>query len=167
MIKIAFKKKGVGFLGVLSSWLIRGWTLGRYSHCEMIDTEGNEDSKDWVAYTATALQHGGGVACVKGSEYPIDYWDVFDIEDVGDEQAIVTFLKLQVSKKYDWVGIFLSMFFNAEQHEPGRWFCSELCAGALKMAGYLNTPRKPQAFHPNNLKEILLYDKVILPVNKG
>lgn len=160
-MKIAFKKKGKGLLGIISSWLINIWTIGKYSHCEIVNTNGSDDMKDWSNYSATAIEHGGGVTSTTGTNYTERAWDIFDVVSEGDELAAYEFLDNQVGKKYDWTGIFLSMIFNTSQHEPNRWFCSEIVAEALVRGGFLVTDIKSQGLHPNRLAKLLIKKEIV------
>lgn len=160
-MKIAFRKRGRGLLGLVSSWLINVWTMGKYSHCEIINTNGSNDSKDWSNYSATALENGGGVTSTRGTSYVPESWDIYDVVVEGNEAVCLEFLEAQLGKRYDWSGIFLSMIFNTSQHEPSRWFCSELVAEALVTGGYLATDIKSQALHPNRLARLLIGKEII------
>lgn len=161
-MKIAFKKKGKGLLGIVSSWLINIWTIGKYSHCEIVNTNNSYDMKDWSNYSATALENGGGVTSTRGTQYNPESWDIFEVVGEGNEEVALEFLEKQVGKKYDWTGIFLSMIFNTSQHEPNRWFCSEIVAEALVRGDYLVTDIKSQSLHPNRLAKLLIEKDIIL-----
>ena len=60
-----------------------------------------------------------------------DRWEFVDI-GVDKEHVLALYEKTKGSK-YDWLGITLSQFINANIHDSQRWFCSEWSATAMKI----------------------------------
>ncbi len=133
MIKLAFYKAK----GKWRNRLIRIWTRGPYSHCEVLLNESNgrcvssSEMDDGVRYKFIQL-------------HP-DHWDIVDVTGTTLKQ-ITRFADplVKAQLKYDWLGILLSQVLPLARHSKNKWFCSEFCAAAIGLP-------KPQKYSPNSL----------------
>jgi len=101
-------------------------TVGsKYSHCEIVIDE--------TTYSADAIK-GKVVRTVR--TYSSYNWDMIYL-DVDDNSAneMKKFLLSQVDKPYDFIGIFTAQILALKFDDQKAWFCSELCAAALKLCG--------------------------------
>jgi len=139
-IYIAFYKgHGGNFWQRCQDRLIRFFTRGKYSHCEIAVTHTVKQS---VYECFTASPRSGGVR-YKEMPLPSEKWDLITLEA---NRSVVDFYYAHQGKKYDWLGV-LGFVLRTRQ-KPNRYFCSEYVAEFL---GF------PQAwrFSPNDLYAIL------------
>jgi hypothetical protein len=113
----------------LVSRAIRWFSREVYSHISWIEFDGSE-FEAWVqgvTYTPTF-----GAAHTPGTEI-----DLFHVGLAGHEHvALLTFLRQQIGKRYDWRGV--AKFLTRRPESPvdqDRWFCSELVFASLLAAG--------------------------------
>ena len=132
-MKIAFYKgRRKGPRGWFDA-LVRWWTRGPYSHCELVI--------DGLCWSSSARDGGvRGKAIVLGAN-----WDVFDVP--GDEAKALAWFQAHKGARYDVAGLF-GFVWRREYGDGQRWFCSEACAAAL---GY----REPWRFDPNTLAVVV------------
>lgn len=113
-------------------------TWGKYSHCELVFEE-------FVNTSYSSSPRDGGTR-FKKIDFNPEHWDFVEIDlSVEEEWRALVFCKEESGKPYDWFGaIFRLPILN------GRWYCSEVCVEALKIAGF---PIKQSAFWstPNTL----------------
>lgn len=142
-IRVAFYKAS----GKIGDKLIRLWTGGPYSHCEVV--------MDGMAYSASQYHNA-----VRAWHFQEDHnkWDIVELDSL-DENIILTFFRNELGKKYDWLGIFLSQLFPFQIHNKSKWFCSEICHEALVVGG-LKSAFKSQEVDPNTLYKILTSKEV-------
>lgn len=131
-MKIAFYKGEGGW----TDKLIRLWTGGIYSHCEII-YEDEWYSSSW---------YDGGVRRKKITLKP-ENWDIYNIKTYINEQDFLEFFERTNHKKYDLKGIFLSQIIPLKSQDSDKYFCSEWCSIIFKLN---NT-----AINPNKLSEEL------------
>jgi len=83
-----------------------------------------------------AWWHGVRLGRFSKTHTPGTEFSIFSVT-VSKEQkeAIELFLKRQIGKPYDWLGILGFVFFNPNLESKNRWFCSELVFTAFQMAG--------------------------------
>lgn len=139
-MKIAFYK------GTLPGW--RGWVSrlirfterGRYSHCEVVFSDGLCASASW---------YDGGIR-FKRIDFNPEHWDFVEVP-WADEAAAHAWFSEHLLCGYDLKGS-LGILFRPVRHHGGRWFCSEAAAAALGV---------PQAwrFGPNALAAMLGAEK--------
>jgi len=139
-IYIAFYKgNGGNWWQRLQDRLIRLFTRGEYSHCEIAD-----DFCEPRYYGCfTSSPRDGGVR-FKKMELPSEKWDL--IEFRVNYSEVLNFYLTHKGKKYDWLGV-LGFVLRTKQ-SPNRYFCSEY------VAEFLGFP-EPWRFSPNDLYAIL------------
>jgi len=139
-IYIAFYKgRGGNWWQRCQDGLIRFFTRGKYSHCEIAA------STSGINYQcSTSSPRDGGVRN-KAMPLPPSKWDLIVLEGYNFTQMI-DFYTLHKGKKYDWLGVI--GFVLRTRQSPNRYFCSEYCAE------FLGFP-EPWRFSPNDLYAIL------------
>lgn len=127
--------------GKIVDRLVRWWTQGKYSHCEMVFSDG-------MYFSADAWSNKVRYATIKAN--PAN-WDFVELGiNPKEELAVRAWCDSQNGKGYDWVGILLSQILPLKAHSKRRWFCSELCVAALQTVGRLSGIR-PQDIDPSEL----------------
>ncbi|WP_299377177.1 hypothetical protein [uncultured Kiloniella sp.] len=137
MIKVAFyRNKGKWW-----NRLIRFWTSGPYSHCEIV-----LDPKTGLCVSSS--EWDGGCRYKTIDLHP-DHWDLVTLNDVFPHK-VKTFAnpKCDAKLKYDWLGILLSQVLPLARHSKNKWFCSEFCAAAIGLS-------EAQRYSPNALYRLL------------
>jgi hypothetical protein len=136
MIKVIFYKDSGNFFDKLIRW----WTYGPYSHCEIVinGVMYSADSRNNIVRKAYFMQD-------------VSKWDEVTLN--LPSAPIKAFLESQLGKEYDYIGIIFSQIFNLKFHNKNKWFCSELCAAALKTD--LGILQSSQRIHPNKLYGIV------------
>ena len=142
MMKIAFRKK----CHTIYSRIICFRTFGKYSHSEIVFSDGRSFSAD---------ESDGGTRW-KDSIMDPDEWDFIDIPcNKTQEKDIRKFCEGEDGLRYDMIGIgfsFLPIPIGWQTAE--KWFCSEICVAALQQIGYL-VGYTPARISPNKLYKIL------------
>lgn len=124
MVKLAFYKGN----GKTLDRLIRWWTKGQYSHCELVFSDG-------MFFSADAWSNK--VRYEKVYANP-DNWDFVDVVMTRREElAVRAWCDSQNGKKYDYVGILFAQILPLSIDMPSTWFCSEICVAALQRVGKL------------------------------
>lgn len=128
--------------------IIRLFTKGKYSHCEIAIQEENDTN-----YTCYSSSNRDGGVRKKYMELQPERWDLIGIDQskvkVSDIKSIYN---KTVGCKYDFFGAcgVILGFGNAKS----RYFCSEWCAEALKL-------KRPHTFSPVSLYRYLLDSNLI------
>jgi hypothetical protein len=122
-MKIAFLK-GTGII----DRLIQIWTLSKYSHCEIVFSDGTTFGNSLVAPFRTQISH---------KTYSPKYWDLVDVNIAPEQENLIrAFCWTQVDKKYDWKAIFFSQILPFGWEDPNKSICSEICVTAFQLAGF-------------------------------
>ncbi len=141
-MKVAFRKK----CHTIYSRIICFWTFGKYSHSELVFSDGKSFSSD---------ESDGGTRW-KDSIMTAEEWDFIEVPCTkSQEKEIRRFCEGEDGLQYDMVGIgfsFLPVPIGWQSAE--KWFCSEICVAALQQIGYL-TGYTPSRISPNKLYKIL------------
>lgn len=134
-MKIAFYKGKGNFF----NWLIRKWDGGKYSHCELVFSNG---------FSASASYRDGRQVRAKVIEFNPEHWDFINVPTELEGGAL-TFLEETNGKPYDLVGQIRFIVAPLTGSKEGYW-CSEWVAAALGM---------PEAwrYSPNSLYAALKY----------
>ena len=122
--------------------LIAWWTGGEYSHCLVVVNRIPYE----VSPENLKVERYGTCYFYQNKE---DY-DFYRVKIDTDEVKVAALLDLELGKKYDWLGIWLSQFLPFRKQKRNKWFCSELTAYALKLAG-VRLLKQPQCYSPNHL----------------
>lgn len=125
--------------------LIRLWTWSPYSHSELL-------FRDGLIFSA----HARGTSFNQVvPEYYSD-WDVLEVPvSEADEARIRAFCVAEAGCSYDWYGIVVSQVIGLRREHADKWFCSEVCAAALKLVdGRLR--RKACTYSPAGLYKALV-----------
>lgn len=133
---IAFYKGTRPGLAGLYSRAVRWWTKGKYSHVEVIFTDG-------LAASASFLD--GGVR-FKAIKFDDGKWDFVNVPD-RLEPAARKWFKRHSGQGYDVLGN-VHFIISLVSGEKRKWFCSEAVAAAL---GFI----EPWRFEPNTLAAVL------------
>ena len=81
-------------------------------------------------------------------------WTIIDLNtDVEQDKHIRNFCANENGKKYDYRGI-LGFLIPFVDDNRDKWFCSEICAEALKQVGYLDIEDSAK-ISPAKLKELI------------
>ncbi|WKT00552.1 enoyl-CoA hydratase [Gallibacterium salpingitidis] len=132
----------------LGDWLIRKFTRGIYSHCELaVKKETNfTDRYDCDTYYEcySSSVRDGGVRC-KIIDVTNGKWDLIKLDNITAAQ-IEYYYRLTKGRKYDWLGA-IGIILGIKDRRD-KFFCSEWCANAitLKTDGW--------RFSPNDLAVI-------------
>lgn len=142
-MKIAFQKRDAGIFALA----IRAWTWSKYSHCELVFSDGRAFSSH---------VRDGGTRFISMSYPSPTVWDFIEIPATSEDEALVrAFCEAELNCKYDWNGIFLSQVLPFRRQHPERWFCSEVCSAALQLLGRLPAYPPAHSFSPGGLYRTL------------
>ena len=136
MIYLAFYKAR----GNLTDKIIRLFTRGIYSHCDMAILR---DNGEYDCYTSSPRD--GGVR-MKTMPLPADDWDLVPLHDLTLLHEIHQFFAQTQGAKYDLFGAIGVVLLNPQNRH--KWFCSEWCAHVLGLP-------KPWRYSPNDLYKIV------------
>jgi len=140
MIEVAFYKAR----GNWQDKTIRWFTSSLYSHCEII-MGGMQLS--------SSIMEGG----VRNKEHirNTEKWDYVTVTGRLDSNRIINLFSSENGCGYDFKGILLSEIFPFEIHSKTKWYCSEICAEALRVAGCTELIGHPSTMSPQKLYERL------------
>lgn len=118
--------------------IIRLATYGKYSHCEVVIPNFEQDG-DLLFECYSASNMDGGVR-LKLMPLPKERWDLVKVNVNSD--LVRLYFKQTKGLKYDMLGaIGVVLPVGENKH---KYFCSEWCAGAIGLAD-------PHKFSPNSL----------------
>jgi hypothetical protein len=145
-MKIAFFKGRhpgwKGWLGILTRW----WTVGPYSHCELVFGEPDEEGLS-TCWSSTWLDKG--VRCAQVKLDPAD-WDIIDLSHLGPkaEANALAWFESHKGAPYDVLALF-GFLFRPIKGMGNMYFCDEACLEALSI---------PEAWRqdPNSAATIVL-----------
>lgn len=136
-MRIAFYKGTRSGLQGLFNILVRWWTCGPYSHCELIISE----FPDGAVLCGSASQIDGGVR-LKRMVLDPTRWDVLYLPR-GEEERALEWFEQRLGHRYDYFGL-IGFLARPIKGSGKRWFCSEAVAAAVGMV-------EPWRFCPNTL----------------
>lgn len=132
-----YKGNRPGIAGLFNR-AVRWWLGGKYSHTELVFSDGYSGSSSWL---------DGGVR-LKKIDFDPAKWDLFDIgTDAMEAFALHWFLTNQ-GAKFDLLGL-LGFIWRRGTRDNGKWFCSASVAAAL---GYEESYRIDPCLLPIILK---------------
>jgi len=126
-MRVAFYKGRKRLFNRLVSW----WTLGPYSHVELVFENGESVSSSFM---------DGGVR-YKRIQFNSANWDFINIEGKFDEREIRLRVDDFLDTKYDWLGL-IGFVVRRVQQDRKKMFCSEF---VLTLLNY----NDPWRFEPN------------------
>lgn len=115
-----YKATRPGLQGIYSR-VVRWVDGGKYSHCEILFSDGMSASSSFI---------DGGVR-FKQIDYDPEHWDFIDLPASMEPQAREWFEQHE-GARYDLIGN-LKFLLWFVPHSKSRWFCSEAIAAALGM----------------------------------
>ncbi|PJG86227.1 enoyl-CoA hydratase [Conservatibacter flavescens] len=126
-----YKGKAKNWRSRLVDSVIKLFTKGEYSHCEIAvfhsELVGNYDINEWFrCYTSSPRDGGVRIKCINVNDS--NKWDLIKLDNVTEDE-IEEFFEKTKSKKYDLLGAIGVVFHN--KHSRNRYFCSEWCWEAL------------------------------------
>ena len=125
--------------GNLADKLIRKFTRGPYSHCELVIEK--------IGYSSSAMD--GGVRSKAIDFTDSTTWDVLDVSWFPASLALAHFEETK-GAPYSYAGLVLDQLFNLNvTGADGAAFCSEWCAEAFSIPN-------PGVYNPNTLYELLV-----------
>lgn len=129
-MKIAF------YLAENGNWVdktISFFTISKYSHCELVFTDG---------VFGSSSSRDGGVR-LKYIEQD-SHWDIYDIYDLNltqeKERQMREWFITHTGEAYDWPGAIMSLF-GVNWTSEDKHFCSEVCGDLLDLDPIV-TPQK-------------------------
>jgi len=114
-LKVAFYKHNKHLFNRLVPW----WTKGKYSHVELVFSDG---------LSASSSHIDCGVRYKKIIFRP-ERWDVFELEGFNEKEARTRFNQ-KLNHRYDYWGIF-GFVWGAKKDSKNREFCSEVVMYSL------------------------------------
>lgn len=139
IVTLAFYKgRGDTWWKRIQDSAIRTATWSRYSHVELICTKATL-GQEHICLSASGRDGG-----VREKEILLkpESWDLLMLDCDADYAG--TFIRDRIGQKYDFKGIVFSQALPWDGHNKDRWFCSEICAAALKKS-------KPNWYSPKRL----------------
>lgn len=123
--------------------IIRLWTRGKYSHCELVF----ELVTDGPSLCISSSARDGGV---RSKRIMLDDdWDVIPV--AADNAPAWAWAANHANEAYDYLGV-IGLALNKGMQDQNKWFCSEAAAAML---GY----KKPWSFNPSTLYYFILNGK--------
>lgn len=140
-IKICFYK---GFKGTFLDKMISLFTFSKYSHCELLLSDG---------YSYSSSNRDGGVRR-KIIDYDPDKWDIFNLEVIS-EKYIYIFYNHTNRCSYDYISIFINFILPFFRISTGtQYYCSEWVSTALSKV-MEESPFKSFQITPGKLFKLL------------
>jgi len=142
-IKVAFYKGASNANGSFFSKLISFWTKSKYTHTELILSDGYMYSSSYVENCVRKKKH----------KFNTEKWDYLNIE-ISNEKNILEFFEMTKGSKYDKIGIL--GFIIPLKDRTKEWFCSEWVSNALKISSIKELfNQEPSKISPGKLFKIL------------
>ena len=138
MQAIFYQAKEKTLFGKLISW----WTTGKFSHVELVFSDGTK-------FSSSHRDHG---VRFKEFELKSENWAIVDLPMTEAQEARTRGLaQTFVGKKYDYKGV-LGFVYSPLSADGNRWYCSEICAYLLNIEKVVATPPK---ISPSDLYYVL------------
>jgi len=115
-MKIAFY---IAKYGTFTDKVIAFFTRSKYSHCELIFSDG---------MFASSSPRDGGIRLKNIS--PDEHWDIIDLPNIYDESTIRYWFMTNDGDSYDWLGAVGSVL-SIDLTSENKKFCSYSCAIVL------------------------------------
>lgn len=149
---LAFVKPDQDYSSTIGS-IINWWCKSKYYHCELILGE------HWLTVSPDYGVKFKPIRVLDKNRY-----DYVPLESKAINStyydAILEYINLQVSDKYDSLGIVYNQILGIDR-EVDNWFCSELVAEVLKRLGYTELDNHFSfEYSPQDLYDIFTGNKV-------
>lgn len=138
MCKVAFYKGTRSGLAGLYNKFVRSWDRGRYSHCELIFSDG-------MSASASFMDKG---VRFKDIQYDPAKWDIFELKSFDEIEARGWFEEHK-GFAYDLSGN-IKFATGYIPDDPNKFFCSEAISAALGLP-------EPWRYSPNTLAAVLRF----------
>lgn len=106
--------------------LISLWTFGPYSHCELVFTDG----------TAFSSSYRDGGVRFKKIEFLPNRWDLLVIPGPPQSFSLFDGMLWDWCNQHEGAGYDLLGILSHGLQSSGKWYCSEICAMALRQFGF-------------------------------
>lgn len=133
MTRIAFYYSKKRLFNRLISW----WTKGKYSHVEIVLSDGTSYSSSFM---------DGGVRG-KHIQFNGSNWDFINVSSLVEEDVIKKNIEKHIGKQYDLSGI-IGFVYGPKKESKNKMFCSEFVMDVL---GYQESWR----FSPNTMFSVI------------
>jgi hypothetical protein len=132
--------KVIFYIAKSGDWLdkfVGLWTRGKYSHCELVFSDG-------MCFSSSPRDGG---TRFKAIEINPKHWDIVEVS-TDKEVEIRQWCESQCGLKYDWLGI-LGLAIHLPIENRKKWYCSEICITVLNLFGVLDCCRlmNPSRFY--------------------
>ena len=115
-------------IGDMWDKLIGFWTHGKFSHCELLFSDG-------MCFSSSPRD--GGVRFKHVNINPA-HWVIIEVPMDPDKEANMRkWCGSQVGMPYDWIGI-AALSVSDPTKEKYKWYCSQICIAALNKVGAIN-----------------------------
>lgn len=131
-----YKGTRPGLAGLFNR-VVRWWTNGPYSHCEIV-LQALDGSQ---MLCASSSNTDGGVR-FKAIDLDPERWDLIALP-AENATAVIRWFDAHLGEGYDFIGL-AGFVLRRSDGSKRRWFCSEACAAALGLD-------EPWRFCPNTL----------------
>lgn len=127
-----YKGHGGNLLDKLTDFVVRVFTRGEFSHCEIaVEKQINFTDRydcDTVYDCYSSSPRDGGVRVKRIDVSDAKTWTLIPLNDVSENQ-IKAYFNRTLGKKYDFIGA-LGVVFGIKQ-KRSKYFCSEWCFNAI------------------------------------
>lgn len=123
----------------LGSVALRTFMWSPWSHCGVID--GN-----WVIQATS--NHGVIATPLEAFKADASEWAIVEFD--ADAETVITAIRSQIGKPYDWAGC-AGIAFHRNWQDEDAWFCSELVVWALEQGGCKLFRLKARRITPQHL----------------
>ena len=132
--------------------LIRWWTGGKYSHCEIMFSDG-------LCFSSSSRDKG---TRFKEIDMQFGHWDIVELHDVTieEEDKIREWCKSKEGKPYDYLGL-LGFVFFADFDDKKKYYCSEICLKAMEIIGRISYEKRVS---PTYMRDLLVEHGYILEI---
>lgn len=143
----------------LTDIAIRLWTWSKYSHAELRFQNMNDIPAEGFCFSSSVRDGGTRFKYIDLTDGRWDRWRV-KIPTYA-ENRIFRWCQEQEGRKYDFLGIF-GFAICKQIQDPDKWYCSEICAAALRRCNVYDFPQK---ISPGRLGKIIQqHPKLFIPV---
>lgn len=135
----------------MQSAIIRMHTRSEFSHVDVVTEDGQ------LLGARLKEKIGGNGVQIRPANYHVFTKKVQVTVQVTDAQydAFWAWIKQQIGKPYDWRAI-IGLSVHRDWREDDSWFCSELQARAVEVAGIINIDQKVNWIDPEMFRLLIM-----------